>query len=168
VEYVKGDATGPRGEGHKIIAFIINDKGRSWGAGFARSVQRKWPGVLANFQDWRRSKPEEFALGRIATTRIDTGLTAVMMISQQGYGESAKPRIRYGALEACLNRLADEATKACASVHMPRIGAGQAGGSWWVIAELIDAILVKRGISVTVYDLPESGKEDGRQMSFGL
>jgi O-acetyl-ADP-ribose deacetylase (regulator of RNase III) len=168
VEYVKGDATKPRGGGRKIVAFIINDKGLSWGAGFARAVQEKWPDVLASFQDWRRSKPAEFALGNIATARIDTDLTAVMMVSQQGYGESVKPRIRYSALEACLNRLADEATKTNASVHMPRIGSGQAGGSWWVIAELVEGILVKRGIRVTIYDLPESRKEEDRQMSFGL
>ncbi|MEN6428392.1 MAG: ImmA/IrrE family metallo-endopeptidase [Phycisphaerales bacterium] len=168
IEYVKGDATRPRGGGNKMIAFVINDRGRSWGAGFARAVQKKWPQVLNDFQDWLGSHPRDFALGNIATARIDTALMAVMMISQQGYGESTKPRIRYEALEKCLSHLAEEAIKFRASVHMPRIGSGQAGGSWWVIRELIDATLVKRGISVTVYELPESGKEDKRQMSFGL
>lgn len=168
IEYVKGDATKPRGSGHKILAFIINDRGHSWGAGFARAVQKEWPQVLSDFQDWLLSHPRDFALGNIAMARVDTALTTVMMIAQQGYGESKRPRIRYEALERCLIGLADNAIKLRASVHMPRIGSGQAGGSWWVIRELIETILVRRGINVTVYELPESGKEGGRQMSFGL
>jgi hypothetical protein len=41
-----------------------------------------------------------------------------------------------------------------ASVHMPRIGSGQAGGNWDIIEELVDHHLCAQGIRVTVYDLP--------------
>jgi hypothetical protein len=37
---------------------------------------------------------------------------------------------------------------------MPRIGTGYAGGKWPVISELINEKLIKRGVAVTVYDLP--------------
>lgn len=168
IEYVIGDATEPRGEGNKIIAFIINDKGQSWGAGFARAVQKKWPFVLEEFQYWLKHKRAEFALGNVHTSMVEGDLTVFKMISQHGYGDSPTPRIRYGDLEICLRKLADEAIRQNASVHMPRIGSGQAGGSWWVIEELIDDILVKRGVSVTVYDLPKSGKKEGQQLSFAM
>ena len=52
INYVKGDATEPRGRDNKIIAFVINDKGLSWGAGFARCLQKKWPSVQREFRHW--------------------------------------------------------------------------------------------------------------------
>ena len=39
-----------------------------------------------------------------------------------------------------------------ASVHMPRIGCGLAGGTWDRIEPLIQTHLADRGIAVTVYD----------------
>lgn len=167
INYVKGDATEPRGEGSKIIAFVVNDKGQSW-AGFALAIQKKWPIVLDDFQSWRNQKPNEFTLGSINTSRISTDLMTVTMVSQHGYGDSPTPRIRYSALETCLQRLANEAIKRNTTVHMPRIGSGQAGGSWWIIEELINDILVNKGIRVTVYDLPKSGKKKAQQLSFAL
>ena len=41
-----------------------------------------------------------------------------------------------------------------ASVHMPRIGTGHAGGSWEIIEELVLDTLVHQGVPVTVYSLP--------------
>jgi len=41
-----------------------------------------------------------------------------------------------------------------ASVHMPRIGAGQGGGDWAIDEDLIRSTLVENGVSVTIYDLP--------------
>ncbi len=167
IKYLKGDATEPRGKEKKIIAFIINDKGRSWGAGFARALQKKWPFVLEEFQYWLEHNRSEFSLGNVHASKVEEDLAVFKMIAQHGYGEAPIPRIRYGALEACLRKLSNEAVRQKTSVHMPRIGCGQAGGSWWIVSELIDDILVKRGIKVTVYDLPTGEKRKGeKQMSF--
>jgi O-acetyl-ADP-ribose deacetylase (regulator of RNase III) len=167
IRYLKGDATKARGSGKRVIAFIINDKGRSWGAGFAYTVQKKWPFVLDEFQHWVEHNRSEFTLGNIHISRVEPALTIFKMVAQHGYGESPTPRIRYGALEACLRKLAEEAMAQKASVHMPRIGCGQAGGSWWVISELLEDTLLKKGIEVTVYDLPKAGpKKMTRQLSF--
>jgi len=167
IRYLKGDATKARGSGKRIIAFIINDKGRSWGAGFAHTVQKKWPFVLDEFQHWVEHNRSEFTLGNVHTSMIEPDLTIFKMVAQHGYGESPTPRIRYGALETCLRKLAEEAITQKASVHMPRIGCGQAGGSWWVISELLEDILLKKGIKATVYDLPKAGpKKMTRQLSF--
>jgi len=167
IKYIKGDATEPRGKEKKIIAFIINDKGRSWGAGFARAVQKKWPFVLEEFQHWLGHNRSEFTIGNVHASIVEGDLTVFKMIAQHGYGESNIPRIRYGALECCLRKLYNEACRQKSSVHMPRIGCGQARGSWWIVSELLDDILVKRGIKVTVYDLPTGEKRKGeKQMSF--
>ena len=81
-------------------------------------------------------------------------LYIVNMIAQHGYGESTKPRIRYAKLRNCLSHLKDIAIERDASIHMPRIGTGYAGGNWSYISELVDEILVRNGITVTVYTLP--------------
>ena len=69
-------------------------------------------------------------------------------VAQKGYGPSAKPRIRYAALE-------DVARRLHATVHMPRIGCGQAGGSWFIVEELIASTLLGSGVPAVVYDLAE-------------
>lgn len=167
IRYLKGDATEPRGSERKIIAFIINDKGHSWGAGFARVVQKKWPFVREEFQYWLEHKRAEFSIGNVHASKVEEDLMVFEMIAQHGYGASPTPRIRYGALEACLRKLYHEALGQKTSVHMPRIGCGQAGGSWWIVSELIDDILVKQGIRVTVYDLPNGGgRKPSPQLSF--
>lgn len=40
-----------------------------------------------------------------------------------------------------------------ASIHMPRIGCGLAGGKWEVIEQIIKEELIDKEIAVTVYDL---------------
>jgi hypothetical protein len=87
---------------------------------------------------------------------VDNLTLVFSMIAQRGYGASSEPRIRYASLEACLSALANRAKQENASIHMPRIGTGQAGGSWGIISELLEEKLVRQGISVTVYDLPET------------
>lgn len=156
IKYIKGDATKPRGDEKKVLAFIINDKANSWGAGFAKQMQKKWPLLLEEFKYWKTAHKHEFQLGNIHTSRLESDLTAVLMVAQHGYGASKGPRVRYEALENTLRKVAKEAEKTKASVHMPRIGAGQAGGNWTIIEELIEKELCQKGLKVTVYDLPNT------------
>lgn len=161
IRYLRGDATEPRGEGNRILAFVVNDKALSWGAGFGRAVQRKWPLLQEDFKAWAQRQRSEFVLGNVHSFRIDEGLLAIEMICQKGYGPSPNPRIRYEALESCLRKVANEAAERRASVHMPRIGSGEAGGRWPIVCELIEQVLCEEGIDVTVYDLPDGQR--GRQ-----
>lgn len=157
ITQLKGDATQPRGSGPRLIAHIVNDKGLTWGAGFALAVRKKWPTVQAEFRRWALEHRREFTLGTMHLAQLAGDIRIAHMIAQHGYGPSPRPRIRYAALRACLGTVADEALRSGATVHMPRIGTGQAGGSWWVISELVDEALSRRGVSVTVYDLPDRG-----------
>ena len=80
-----------------------------------------------------------------------------MALVQQGIrrGPDGSPPVRYEAIRAALARVAGFANKHAASVHMPRIGAGLAGGDWGVIEGIIVEELCGRAVRVTVYDLPE-------------
>jgi O-acetyl-ADP-ribose deacetylase (regulator of RNase III) len=62
------------------------------------------------------------------------------------------PAIRYEAVERCLQVVADHAIRLGASVHMPRIGCGLAGGKWELIEPIIIRTLCERSIVTTVYD----------------
>jgi len=156
IKYLYGNALKPRGTAPHIIAHIVNDKTPNWGAGFPVALKRKWPSVQNDFRNWAKSNPRNLSLGQIHVTTISDDISVVHMIAQHGYGPSRKPRIRYASLKECLDKLVNIALNQSASVHMPRIGTGQAGGSWAVVADLIDESLIKQNVEVTVYDLPTS------------
>lgn len=151
-----GDALDPRGTGSRIIAQIVNDKTPNWGAGFARAVRTKYPSVQEEFRKWCLMDPDNLTLGKTHVSQVSDDLYIVNMIAQHGYGDSAKPRIRYAALNSCLRHLKEIAVNKGATVHMPRIGTGYAGGNWPFISELIDEMLVRNGIAVTIYTLPDN------------
>ncbi|UQN10681.1 hypothetical protein [Deinococcus sp. QL22] len=64
------------------------------------------------------------------------------------------PPVRYDAIREGLGRVRAFTQEHQASVHMPRIGAGLAGGDWTVIEGIVQKELTGQGVSVTVYDLP--------------
>ena len=152
--FVYGDATEPRRSGRRVIAHIVNDKTPNWGAGFSKQVRTKWNFVQQDFRHWAAQSNLNLSLGNTHITDISNDLSIVHMVAQRGYGPSTKPRIRYAALRECLEQLAEIVVKRNATVHMPRIGFGQARGHWGIIQELIDDSLVWRGVAVTIYDLP--------------
>nr|WP_306766629.1 hypothetical protein [Tenacibaculum sp. M341] len=75
------------------------------------------------------------------------------MIGQRGMktGSNGVP-IRYEAVDECLEKLTEVATELNASVHMPRIGCGLAGGKWEKIEPIIKENLIKNDIDTIVYD----------------
>ena len=156
IRHLFGDALEPRGEGRRIIAHIVNDGTPNWGGGFAREVGSRWDFIQDEFRDWVAQDRRRLALGNVHSVQIDDELSIVHMVAQRGYGPSNRPRLRYAALEKALEQLASIAGEQGASVHMPRIGAGQAGGSWAMINELIDESLVRRNIPVSIYTLPDA------------
>lgn len=165
IHYLVGDATEPAGTGRKVIAHICNDKG-GWGKGFVLALSRKWSAPEAHYrslyQEFIRGTEygEGFRLGNIQTLLVDNEDRTIMvanMIAQHGYRSPQRPRaLDYGALAECFNQLATYARYNNLTVHMPRLGSGEGGGDWSVIEELIEGLLVRKGVEVTVYDLPKS------------
>ncbi|MGY1948482.1 macro domain-containing protein [Nocardia asiatica] len=156
IRYTRGDATAPHGARPAVIAHIVNDRG-AWGRGFVLAVSRRWPEPERAYRAWHRGRESnDFALGALQLVRVEPQLWVANMIGQHGIAtrRSARPPIRYDATGRCLEALADHAAAAGASVHLPRIGCGLAGGRWEQIEPLIRTHLCTRGIPVTIYDLP--------------
>lgn len=165
VIYLRGDATSPRGGDPMIIPHVVNTEG-GWGKGFVLALSKKWDGPEAKYRAWSRyrelpSRMEHgkivmtsgpFQLGEVQLVQVEEHLFVANMIAQFGYKTGSKvPPIRYEALAKCLGILRGYANQFKASIHMPRIGTGLAGGTWDKIEPLIQANLA--GIPVTVYDL---------------
>jgi len=153
INYLKGDATRPDGEGVQIIAHVCNDVG-AWGKGFVLAVSAKWSQPEKNYKDWAISG-DNFKLGEIQLVNCSSKLLVANMIAQHKIrrGKKGVAPIRYEAVRSCLKQLANQAIKLSASVHMPRIGCGLAGGDWIEIEKIISEELSQKNINVTVYDL---------------
>lgn len=162
---VRGDATKPRGSGSKLICQIVNDKAITWGAGFALAVRKEWPATQRDFTNWATSKRTEFRLGNAHFSQINVDLVLASLVAQHGYGPSQKPRIRYLALDQALEKVAAFAKERDASIHLPRIGSGHAGGDWGIVREIIDQRLSAAQLSVTIYDLPNAEIPRAKQPS---
>lgn len=153
IHYLQGDATSPQAKGNKIIAHICNDLG-GWGKGFVLAVSRRWPEPEAAYRRWHRERAaNDFGLGAVQFVQVEPYIWIANMIGQRGMKTGSKgPPIRYEAVDECLGKLGAFAGEKAASVHMPRIGCGLAGGRWELIEPLIESRLLSRGIAVHVYD----------------
>lgn len=153
ISYVTGDATDPIGDGHRIIAHIVTDAGK-WGRGFVMAVSRRYPQAKAAYLHYHLGG--KLQLGQMFYFgHQGDGIIVANMVAQHGTRSADNPTpIRYDALGYCLGEVGILAASFGASVHMPRIGTGLAGGSWDKIEPLIEEHLCAAGVAVTVYDLP--------------
>ena len=152
IEFIKGDATTPTGVGKKIIVHICNDIG-GWGKGFVMAISKKWKEPEAQYREWHQSQ-DGFALGEVQIVQVEENIWVANMIGQRkiNQDEHGNPPIRYEAVEQALEKVAVFAKKMDASIHMPRIGCGLAGGKWELMEPIISKQLSEHGIAVTVYD----------------
>ncbi|AFR06691.1 macro domain-containing protein [Nocardiopsis alba] len=138
---LRGDATSPQASGPKIIAHVCNDRG-GWGKGFVLAISRRWPEPERDYRAWYRERAHnDFELGAVRLVQVEVD-----------QGAPPPPPIRYEAVASCLRALASRALELGATVHMPRIGCGLAGGKWERIQPLVERELLERGVRVTVYD----------------
>ena len=162
---VDGDATRPQADAHKIIAHVCNDIG-AWGRGFVHAISRRWPEPEREFQRWYRTRTTaDFRLGAVQLVQVTADTWVANMVGQHGIAtrdggvrtdagleRSHVPPIRYDAVRDCLRVVAAHALELNASVHMPRIGCGLAGGTWDRIEPLIVEALCARDVRTVVYD----------------
>ncbi len=154
IRYVRGDATAPQAKGAKVIAHVCNDLG-GWGKGFVLALSRRWPEPEAEYRRWHRERARnDFGLGAVQLVQVDPYVWVANMIGQRGIrtGRSTGVPVRYEAIDAALARLAPQVLELGASVHLPRIGCGLAGGRWELVEPLVTTRLTAAGIPVTVYD----------------
>ncbi|GHC99812.1 Appr-1-p processing protein [Streptomyces violarus] len=153
ITYVRGDATVPSVKGVKVIAHVCNDIG-GWGKGFVVAISRRWPEPEQAYRAWHRGRAaNDFGLGAVRFVQVEPYVWVANMIGQRGIRTGSKGvPVRYEAIDTALGSLAGKAAELGASVHMPRIGCGLAGGKWSRVEPLVEERLVRQGIRVTVYD----------------
>lgn len=150
IQYVTGDATCPVDSGNKIIAHICNDIG-AWGAGFVLALSKRWPQPEEEYlkEKWLNG----LSLGTVGLVQVERDIWVANMVAQRDIRSyRGVPPIRYGALKKCLATVALHAKELQASVHLPRIGCGLAGGEWEIIESLIQETFAD--VPIFVYDLP--------------
>ena len=156
VNYVRGDATQPIGSENRIITHCCNDQGY-WNAGFVKALSHRWPEPERAYRRWATGlETLPFALGNVQFVRVVAGLCVANIIGQSGISNGRlnhPPPVRYEAIRKGLERVRQLALTHTASIHMPRMGAGLAGGNWDLITEIIESELCVHGLQVTVYDL---------------
>ena len=155
INYVVGNAVHPIGEGNKIIVHICNDSGH-WGAGFTAALNHRWFNPQIAYTHMKMLCIDDFLeLGMVQMVKVEADIWVANLIGQHKTGNRGIfPPIRYDAVLKGLRRVAQIAHNRNASVHMPRIGCGLAGGTWDQIEPIIQRALINEGIIVTVYDLP--------------
>jgi O-acetyl-ADP-ribose deacetylase (regulator of RNase III) len=172
IRYVQGDATRPEAppgaSGPRIVVHVCNDVG-GWGAGFVLALSKRWPTAEQRYRWWSRGEraahdgeadPARFALGEVQLVEVEPGPSPVVvanLVGQRGLAKASDgtPPVRYDAIRAGLATVAAYAERhPGATVHMPRIGCGLAGGRWEEVGPIVQRALCDRGVPVTVYDLP--------------
>jgi O-acetyl-ADP-ribose deacetylase (regulator of RNase III) len=152
IKYMKGDATQPIGQGNKIIVHVCNDVG-VWGKGFVMAISKKWKEPENRYRAWANSE-KDFELGEVQFVQVEPTIWIANMIGQRDIkkGKDGTPPVRYDAIKKGLNKVSAFAKEINASVHMPRIGCGLAGGTWDKIEPSLTHELIGAGVETVVYD----------------
>ena len=150
ITYLKGDATAPQIKGNKFILQVCNDIG-AYGAGFSGALSHKWNIVKEEYQNIPKEKR---IVGNYQIIKVEDDILVANMIGQNGTGfnEYNVPPVNYGAIEVMLKKIFKLAKENKATVCMPKIGAGLAGGSWEIIELVILRALRETDVDVYVYE----------------
>lgn len=155
INYLVGDATSPQTDGSFIITHIVNDKG-GWGAGFVLALSKKWSQPEREYRAWSKTKRK---LGNVQFVVVGTNQIVANLVGQEDtvYSKEGVPPVRYSAILVGLEKVFKQAKSMNASVHMPRIASGLAGGRWSIIEKVIEAASesVKHEVDIYVYDFED-------------
>ncbi|WP_235004706.1 macro domain-containing protein [Listeria monocytogenes] len=111
-----------------------------------------WKEPEKAYRKWYKDK-NDFKLGEVQLIPVTDYISICNMIGQKGTKTGSKGApIRYEAVESCLEKLSEIAKEQQASIHMPRIGCGLAGGKWEIIEPIIRKTLIANDIEVYIYD----------------
>lgn len=164
IEHLIGDATQPQADGMKFIIHCCNNIG-GWGSGFVLALSKRWGMPELMYRKWAQERPFELreSLGKIQVIPVEKDIMVINVIGQEGIGpdKDGKPPVRYEAIKEGLEKaqeFIEGYSKKTPSFHMPRMGAGLAGGDWDEIEKIIKEVVK---IPVYVYTLPHEAEKYG-------
>ena len=112
------------------------------GSGVALQIKNKWPSV---YQDYRQAFQEQgLRLGDVQPVVVSPELVVWNAITQKTYGSGPHRYVDYEAIARCfekINTLVSDYPDVEQKIHIPKIGAGLAGGDWPAIAAIIDSVV---------------------------
>lgn len=162
LEFVVSDLVDiPPSQTPVIFAHVVSDSVRTWShVGAAGTLAKQFPDFAQAFRAWTIASPDNLALGNVHYVERpiegrDVGVAS--LIVQEGFGGGA-PRLRYDALEKALLALSNLAGSRGAEIHVPRLGAGQAGGRWDEVQRQLVSFLAARGTKVVVHTKPAANR----------
>ena len=117
------------------------------------ALSKKWKQPEIEYRNWYQSR-EGFELGKVQLVQVESDVWVANLIGQHKIrkDEKGNPPIRYRAIKLGLIEVHRLARELGASVHMPRIGCGLAGGRWTQIQPIIDRELNSFRITATDSD----------------
>jgi O-acetyl-ADP-ribose deacetylase (regulator of RNase III) len=164
IHYTEGDVVEPDCRGIRIVAFLTNDVTPNWGGGVARQVATRKPDIQATFRTDAKEHPETLQLGKAIFLKANSTLYYAALVAQHGLARNSEPKIDYEALGEALRKLGLRARNLQASIHMPKIGTGLAGGRWDMIEQMIREHITLLA-DVYVYELPRRSSRSTRVSS---
>jgi hypothetical protein len=117
------------------------------------AISARWKEPEMKYREWAKSGVN-FKLGEVQFVQVASNLWVANMIGQRDTkkDQDGNPPVRYEAIADGLKKVGSFAAQHQASVHMPRIGCGLAGGTWDNIEPLIKEGVTAKGTHVCVYD----------------
>lgn len=141
-----------------ILAHVTNNKG-IWGGGVSGPIGVRYPQARIAFSQVSQTP---MICGRAQIIPVSSTLFVANLFAMTGVRSESNPRpLNYVFLRRSLDELASFARAMAGSfaladddvdIHLPRIGAGLAGGDWPTIEEMIRATL--SSFKTTIYTLP--------------
>ncbi len=132
----------------------------AWGAGFVMALSARWQEPEWSYRALTAEySPNPIPPGLVRFVRVEHDIQVANIIGQNGVGPrlNGKPPVNYQALLDGLLKVESVAAHKGASVHMPRIGCGLAGGQWEFVRQLVGVGLCAFDIPVFVYDPAKVG-----------
>lgn len=168
IKYIIGDVCEPVcSDGKQIIAHCCNNEGKM-GSGVALAISKKYPAVKLAYCMWaeeEKKKNNKLPLGEVQFVgngpgkNEDCDIIIANIIGQDGIGfKKGVAPVRYEAIREGLEEVRDYAKKLSATVHLPRMASGLAGGSWGRVEKIINEVF--GDTVVYVYDFVNTDAEE--------
>lgn len=156
--FVSADLLTEVGDGPVVFAHVVSDSVRGWSRfGVAGALSKAFPDFAGAYRAWTLSDSAHLTLGSVhLVDRLIDGrsVTVASIVAQAGFGRASHDRLQYDALDTALQKVREEAAKRRATVHVPRLGAGQAGGRWDRVEDLLVTDLARQEVQVVVHTPP--------------